>query len=74
VSVVLHRAGEGFLFRFACDAGCSRPAILATSLPSGWESLRATDGQILHAAPAAALTRSSPASAGRRPREGERRA
>jgi hypothetical protein len=51
VSVVLQRAGQGFLFRFACAAGCKRPAILAPSMPDGWEYLRATDGQLLHRCP-----------------------
>ena len=44
-------ADGGFAFSFRCDGGCSRPAIIALTLPGGWETLRTEQGEILHRCP-----------------------
>lgn len=47
MSVVLLRSDLGFAFSFRCDGGCSRPTIIALTLPPGWEVMPSTKG-LLH--------------------------
>ena len=46
MSVQLLRSDLGFAFSFRCDGGCSRPAIIALTLPPGWEVMPSTEGLV----------------------------
>jgi hypothetical protein len=43
----LIRSADGFAFGYRCDC-CSRPEIVALTLPAGWEPRRREDGHLDH--------------------------
>jgi hypothetical protein len=51
MSVRLLRSDLGFAFAFRCDGGCSRPEIIALTVPAGWEALPTDGGGLVHRCP-----------------------